>query len=104
MPNSRNETSSASLPASPAPEEPVTATETHCEKCGDPLYEGHYSVLCHKPGCIPVSDSRASEDIHEDKQIARKLRTLVDENLGISGKELMERWAERDKAWRKGKP
>jgi len=28
--------------------------DDHCDNCGNKLFPGQYSILCHKPGCAPV--------------------------------------------------
>jgi hypothetical protein len=35
----------------------ISSSRIRCGKCNDPLYPGHYSLICHKPGCIEPLDS-----------------------------------------------
>ena len=37
--------------AEPAPQQ----SSDKCDNCGNELFEGHYSRICHKPGCWPPS-------------------------------------------------
>ena len=32
-----------------------TITASRCHNCGNELFDGHYSILCHKPGCLGVA-------------------------------------------------
>jgi hypothetical protein len=87
----------AELAQAPAPSAAVT-----CEHCGNEVFEGHYSVLCHKPGCYaaraaqPDTQKAIDHLLAWDKKYDRKwcddrssaeteLNAIVDEFNALKG-------------------
>jgi hypothetical protein len=73
---------------------PEPNSQLKCDSCGNPVFEGHYSVLCHKPCCYDAATALVKAEASAINWHDEYIRVLEESQSALAASQARLRLAE----------